>query len=379
MKKLLFAFYMITVLYSNNGIADIKIWDKTFGGSGIDHIASILQTIDGGFIMVGMTDSKGKGDSDAWIIGLDRNGNIIWDKTYGGKRWDRAISFYQTEKSGYIVVGSTESKGNGEADGWVLKLDNSGNKLWDKTVGGKKYDLLNSIIQTFDFGYIATGHTESKGTNNSAGWVVKLDKKGRILWEKTYGGNGDAIDSANSIIQTEDGNYVIAGDINSKAWVSKIDTKGNTIWEKTYGNMDWSSFKQIRKIKNGTFIAAGNTGKGPGNSDAWVVNLDNKGNKLWEKTVGGDDTDVLNTFQKTNDEALIFAGWSKSNEIDAADAWIFKLDIKGNLLWVEFFGESDWEDATSIIQIQDNSYIFTGWTTSKGMGNEDVWLVRFKK
>ena len=207
------------------------IWDKTYGGSKNDSLTSIQQTTDGGYVVAGITwsndgdvsDGYDRGLTDFWVVKLDGSGNKVWDKTYGGSDYDYVESIQQTSDGGYIVAGYTYSNdgdvsdgNNGGSDYWIVKLDGSGNKVWDKTYGGSSYDYAESIQQTSDGGYIVAGYTSSNDGDISDGnnggydyWVVKLDGLGNKVWDKTYGGSYG--DYAESIQQTSDGGYILAG------------------------------------------------------------------------------------------------------------------------------------------------------------------------
>ena len=204
----------------------VEAWDRTFGGKDWDEAESIIQTKDGGYVVAGYTWSKGAGSKDVWVIKLDKDGNKVWDRTFGGYHPDEADSIVQARDGGYVVAGWTESKGAGRADAWVIKLDENGNKVWDKTFGGKDWDEAKSIIQTKDGGYVVAGYTESRGTGRADAWVIKLDENGNKAWDKTFGSWDD--DFAESIIQVKDGGYVVAGYTRSKGagkadvWVIKL-------------------------------------------------------------------------------------------------------------------------------------------------------------
>ena len=211
-------------------------WAKTYGGSGYDVASSIQQTADSGYIVAGSTYSFSE-DSDSWVLKLDSNGNVTWQKTYGGSGGDFASSIQQTTDGGYIVAGSTYSFGASYDyfDFWVLKLDSNGNVTWQKTYGGSGDDVATSIQQTTDGGYIVAGLTDSFGVagyENDDFWVLKLDSNGNITWQKTYGGSD--YDYAYSIQQTTDGGYIVAGSTDSFGaggydydfWVLKLDSSG---------------------------------------------------------------------------------------------------------------------------------------------------------
>ncbi|MBU4510286.1 hypothetical protein KJ830_04470, partial [bacterium] len=308
-------------------------WDKTFGGSNDDGARSIVQTTDGGYAIAGYTSSKGAGKEDIWVIRLDPGGNMLWDKTFGGSDLDVAYSIIQTTDGGYVVAGLTESKGAGEVDAWVIKLDHGGNIVWDKTFGGSEDEFGKSIIQTIDGDYIVAGSTRSKGAGSFDAWVIKLDHGGNIVWDKTFGKSG--YDWANHIIQTTDGGYAIAGYTSSKgageldAWVIKLDHGGNIVWDKTFGGSedDWAG--PIIQTINGDYIVAGSTkSKGAGSEDIWLMKLDHEGNMLWDKTFGGSDRDFANSIIKTTDKGYMLAGFTFSKGAGGYDAWIIKLSSK---------------------------------------------------
>ena len=208
-------------------------WERTFGGSWDDRATDIIQTTEGGYAVAGYTLSKvaGEKDKDAWVVKLDNQGNLLWDNTFGGSDWDEANSIIQTTDGDYLVAGGTASKGVGEFDVWIVKLNSQGNIIWDKTFGGSDDDTANSIIQTTDGGYAIAGYRGKGAGRDDDAWIIKLDEKGNLLWDKTFGGSGDY--NPMSIVQTKDGSYVIAGipfSSNPRGvgfWIIKLDEEGN--------------------------------------------------------------------------------------------------------------------------------------------------------
>jgi hypothetical protein len=187
-----------------------KEWDKTYGGKLYDHAYSIRQTFDGGFVVAGQKDSTRYGEGGGlWVLKLDPFGDIEWQRTYNGEGQDYARSILQTVDGGYIVTGATGSFGAGKGDIWVLKLNEGGDIEWQRTFGGKEHDSARSIIQTDDGGYIVAGITQSFGLGDEDIWILKLDAKGKIEWQKSYGGYGR--EEASSIVPTYDGGYAVAG------------------------------------------------------------------------------------------------------------------------------------------------------------------------
>ena len=188
----------------------IEIWNKTFGGKNSDFCHSIWQTSDGGYIMIGDTWSYGVGYRDIWFIKTDEYGNELWNKTFGGKNKEYSNSAKQTNDCGYIITGETLSYGAGNYDVWLIKIDECGNEIWNKTFGGKYKDYSESVQQTSDGGYIITGETMSYGAGSWDIWLIKTDEYGNELWNKTFGGSNS--DSGSSLQITNDDGYIITGE-----------------------------------------------------------------------------------------------------------------------------------------------------------------------
>ncbi|MBA7537874.1 hypothetical protein ES705_30145 [subsurface metagenome] len=272
---------MCLFVFAEKEVLPILTWERTFGGSGDDVANSLIQTTDGGYMVAGPTYSKGAGEQDFWVIKLDSKGNMIWDRTYGGSACDEARSLIQTTDGGYAVAGYSSSKGAGGCDFWVIKLDHQGNMVWDKTFGGRNNDGAGflSLIQTTDGGYAVAGDTFSKGAGNVDFWVIKLDHQGNMVWDKTFGGR--SFDWVRSLIQTTDGGYAVAGYTYSKGaggadfWVIKLDHQGNMIWDRTYGGSDNDWAYSLFQTTDGGYAVAGYTdSKGAGEKDFWVIKLD---------------------------------------------------------------------------------------------------------
>ncbi|MHA2615669.1 MAG: InlB B-repeat-containing protein [bacterium JZ-2024 1] len=314
----------------------LNVWARTYGGAYWDTAEFIQQTSDGGYIVAGDTNTFSAGDDEIWVLKLDANGNILWQKTYGTARLDEVESIQQTSDGGYIVAGRTFSFAAGLDDIWVLKLDANGNVLWQKTYGGTDSDGASSIQQTSDGGYIVAGVTKSFGGGSWNIWVLKLDANGNVLWQKTYGGPYN--DWAYSLQQTSDGGYIVAGSTYSfgagsdDIWVLKLDADGNVLWQKTYGGADGDGAYSIQQPSDGGYIVAGSTYSfGAGSDDIWVLKQDADGNVLWQKTYGGTGSDRASSIQQTSDGGYIVAGSTYSFGAGFGDIWVLKLDANGNI------------------------------------------------
>jgi len=333
--------FWLLKLYENGNVN----WQKVYGGSGAEVPWDVNQTADGGYIVAGCTGSFGVGSDDLWIVKLDSEGHVVWEKSYGGPGSDCAASVRQTEDGGYIVAGGTSSFGAGSSDFWLLKLDGSGNVTWEKAYGGTGYDYVTSLGQTSDKGYIMAGYTSSFGVTNSGMWIIKVDENGVITWQKTYGGTG--YDYAESITQTQDGGYIVAGETTSfgagnyDLWIIKLDENGVITWQKTYGGTGYDYASSIRQTQDGGYLVAGSTKSfGAGNDDLLLIKLDNTGAVAWEKTYGGSGNDGIYFVNQVQDGTIIAAGGTDSFGAGNRDFWLLKLDPTGSIGSCPFEGIS---------------------------------------
>jgi hypothetical protein len=345
-----------------------KEWDKTFGGSNFDRAFSVQETSDGSYIIAGETESYGAGNCDIWLIKTDSSGDKEWDRTYGAWNYDRSYSVQQTSDGGYVVGGSIDYSNGMVA--CLIKIDANGNDLWLRTFNGSSYALGKSVRQTDDSGYILAG-LKDQGV-----WLIKTDSSGNEVWDKTFaesGGEGEL----NSVQQTKDGGYIIAGRSpgafepeSYDVWLIKTDSSGKTLWNKTFGGpgQDWAN--SVQQTSDGGYIVAGNTWSyGGSNMDAWLIKTDAEGNKIWNKVFSGTNKGIsadqleqtrktqtssdratgsirfgkMNTaaysVQQTSDGGYIAVGETSSygpgtgeNPFGGGgDIWLIKIDANGNM------------------------------------------------
>ncbi len=440
MKKfLLLHFALLMVHYACGQNPLVKMWDKRFGGSDGDALYSIQQTSDGGYILGGYSSSMISGDKtqdsrggwDYWIVKIDSFGNIQWDKDFGGSDDDRLFSIQQTADSGYILGGYSLSNISGDKtqnswgliDYWIVKTDSLGNKQWDKDFGGTDEDVLFSISQAIDGGYILGGYSYSgisgDKTQNSWGltdyWIVKTDSLGNKEWDKDFG--GILVDVLYSIQQTDDDGYILCGYSKSPTsgdktqdswgdfdyWIIKIDSLGNKKWDKDFGGINLDMPYSIQQTFNGGYILggysaspiSGNKTQNTWNNglDFWIVKTDSLGNQQWDKDYGGTSADELYKISITSDGGFLLSGDSYSqisgdkteNNLGQEQTWVVKTDSLGNKIWDKTILTTDHDETGFAIETKDGCYLMANTTfagiggdkTQASWGSIDYWLIKF--
>jgi len=353
-------------------------WTKAYGGLDIDYAYSVVQTADGGYALAGYTESFGVG-ADFWLIKTDSAGNALWNKTYGGNDTDIAYSTVQASDLGYALAGYTYSNNISQNDIFLVKADSSGTMQWNRTYGGTNQDYAYSVVQTRDGGYALAGATLSFGAGGADFYLVKTDSAGILQWNRTYGGGNN--DYAESVIQTSDGGYALAGYTDSFGaggydfWLVKTDPAGNMQWNKTYGGKGSDQAYSAVQTSDGGYALAGYTNSfGAGGYDFWLVKTDAVGTTLWNKTYGGTNQDSARSLVLTSDGGYAIAGYTYSG-VGFYDFCLVKADSSGNLMWSKTIGGKSSDLAYSVVQTRDGGYALAGYTTSYGCGN-DFWLVK---
>ncbi|PSR52709.1 hypothetical protein AHMF7605_03795 [Adhaeribacter arboris] len=442
-------FLLLYCILVNQSFAQTKIWDKTIGGKSNEQLTYAQQTSDGGYILGGTSQSgingdkttASKGGQDYWIVKLKADGTKTWDKTFGGNKNDLLTSLQQTKDGGYILGGFSLSGKSGDkseasrdnlkniefnrGDYWIIKLNADGTKVWDKTIGGDSRDEFSSLQQTSDGGYVLGGSSLSSNSGDKSEsnkglydyWVVKLKADGTKVWDNTIGGN--RFDKLNSVQQTSDGGYIVGGSSESNIsgdktennkevlhyysadyWIVKLTSDGTKAWDKTLGGENNDELRSLQQTKDGYVLGGssnsdssgdktehrkgGTDGGGNITNDYWVVKIKANGNKVWDKTIGGNNNDVLTSLQQTSDGGYLLGGSSDSGSsgdkteefqktdefYDPNDFWVVKIAATGAKVWDKTLGGNAGDYLSSLQQTSDGNYILGGSSNSGKSGDK---------
>lgn len=408
-------------------------WTQRYGGSGVDIPYVIKYTSDGGTVLAGYTDSKDgvvtlaepREYWDLWVLKADACGTIQWQKSLGGSNYESARDILQTTDGGFMVLGETNSTDGDVINGygstkdiWLIKLSATGNVEWQKRIGGSGLDIGNQIVPSGDGNFWIAASTTSndgdiRGNHGTGGFtdavILKVSLTGTVLWSKCFGGskNDELFD-----IEEINGKLFIAGYSNSvdgdippsqknyDVWLLCLDANGNKIFSKVYGgSQNDVSYTMTKGIDGSLTLAGYTTSKdgdvrgAKGSQDFWVVNIDQSGKLVWQNVLGGTDADFANCIMTDKDSSYIIGGLSYSSDGDVTDAkgegdfWVVKLNAAGTLVWQKSYGGSSTDHLRYIIHKPGmNEYYLAGdsesgdgdFSNSNGFGDVDFGLIKLK-
>lgn len=435
----------LTLFSFNKTFAQDILWEKSYGGKHADFLTDAVPTPDYGFILGGSSLSKktgnktedNRGDLDYWVWKMDEKGDLDWQKSFGGKGQDKLNRVLLTNDGGYLLAGSSDSGKEldkkdtirGRADFWIIKLNAKGNEEWQKTIGGNGQDEITCVITTMDGGFVIGGasssNTSGEKTDDSFGgidyWILKLDREGKIVWQKTFGGQYS--DELRSISMTNDKGFLLGGSSNSPEggnktgkclgerdyWIIKLDDKGMMQWQQSIGSAGDDKLSVVCTTKDGDYIIAGSSNSETGNdktksnergTDFWVVKMNPERKIIWQETYNIGETDVLTSLVENDNKTILLGGYAqgeiarKKNSKKAEESRVMagtddyvalKINENGEELWRRSIGSSGQDILQKVIETRDGGYLMAGTSKGKisndrnsGIGSNDFWVVKLK-
>jgi regulation of enolase protein 1 (concanavalin A-like superfamily) len=395
------------------GNNDILIWNQTFGGEKNDEARRIIRVSDGGFLVIGQTESFGNG---AWVIRTDSDGRERWNRTFGKRGTDSFNAVIEMRGGGFALAGTSDAFSNKGQGAWLVRIDAQGTELWNRTYGGDVLDYAQSVAENPRGGLVIAGVTNSESGQLADALLIKTDSAGNLIWKKTFGGSG--ADEARSVVVTRQEEIIFTGSSFSPGltiddfWVVRIDAEGNERWNRKVAGKGLERGMAIAFSPENGFLVGEAVA-----ADTWeihLVNLDSDGTVLWDKTFTGIDPDILSgswSLSQLTDKSLVLSGageglgtWAlemradgtetgrhlfgmKTKEISptpqttwrqpyAPGGWLVKTDAQGAELWNTTFGDNRIQDPFAVRQISDGGYVIAGSAVNDGI-HSDAWLTFF--
>jgi hypothetical protein len=361
----------------------VVTFEKTYGNREKSAGLSMQKTPDGGYVLFGWTRSFGEGadEGDMYLIKTDELGNVIWEQTFGGDGWEDGYSVAATDDGGYVMLGSTKSFGAGGADMYLIKVDAGGNKLWEKTFGGPKDENARDVKQTSDGGYILIGYTKSFGAGMADMYAVKTDKDGNEMKARTFGGTGN--DWGRSVMETSDGSYLLLGTTpgtHNDIFLVKTDCCGNTLWEKRYDGLGKDKGMYVTEGFDGGYIILGNSiSYGKPHADIYIIMTDKDGNEIRSGKIGGSHEDWGYSVKQIAADRFIVFGSTKSFSEGDSDFYLVKLILDGDdfhKIFEKTFGGDKSDVGWAAAVADDGGYALFGWTSSFGNDRGEMYFVK---
>jgi hypothetical protein len=336
-----------------------------YGGNGYDEGNDVKQTLDGGYIITGSTSSIGQGNTDMYLLKLDSMGQVTFQKTFGGVSNEIGKSIVQLADSSYVMAGYTSSSGVGGYDVFLVKADKAGNLIWQKTIGGADWDFANSMDTTADGGFIIAGTTYSYGKGNADGFVIKTDANGDTTWTKTFGGLKD--DEFKSVIQTSDGNYALTGytksfnDSLGDGWIIRIDQNGIATYTTSVGGLYSDVLNDVVELTNTNlyYVGSNKSYKNGINTVNWRYSINSSNGLVLDDYIGNTNTERYNSSAVGLNGTVISVGYN--NFVGASsDANIHV--YTPNLGYISYFpfGIENTDELFSISRTKDKGFVSVG-------------------
>ncbi|MBD3232684.1 MAG: T9SS type A sorting domain-containing protein [candidate division Zixibacteria bacterium] len=354
------------------------ILTRAYGDSAADNARDIEALLGGGYIIAGSTESYGAGLNDCSLMRLDEVYNLLWFRTYGGAEEDIAVAVKQVDDD-YIFLGETQSFGAGQRDLYLVRADSDGEVIWERTYGGSDMEYAASLELAPDGGLVLFGHTRSYGAGNYDMYCVKTDSAGNLQWEQTYGGS--EYEDGRSITAVQGGGYLLTGGTssfgagNKDYYAVKIDENGEVEWSNTYGDSGNDMARDVEPTLDNGFILGGYSDSfSKSNFDILIVKIDSLGTQQWQRTHGTNVIEFAFAIEQTQDDGYVIAGHSIVDGF-YGDFSLIKTNSSGWFEWGNLYGSDFQEVAYSIEITEFGNYLLIGDTNGYGNGMLDVYLV----
>lgn len=359
------------------------LWIRSYGGNSQDVAESVVESSGGGFAISGYTNSYSPGgDYDYWLIHTDPNGNLLWEKTYGGSEDEFYGALIECNDGGFALIGSSHSytlNVSVSYNMWWVRTDDSGNMLWNQPYQhGDSSGSGSGLVECSDGGFALAGHTSKNGLYTYDVWLVRITANGGIVWEDTYG-DPAYIEYCQAVVECSGGGFALAGrriiaGNDTDFYLVRTDANGNELWQSTFHKGSFDQCLSLIECSGGGFALVGRTGPDNLNTDSWLVRTDANGNKLWDKTYGdASGNDCCFSVVECWDGGFALAGFYNGSHTDS-DFYLVRIDTNGNTLWEQTYGTGSDDFGLGMMLCGNGDYTLVGVTGEYGY--EQAMLMR---
>jgi len=372
----------LSLLAAHAGPVAAQTWVRTYGGPEDDYLSGLQETPDGGFLVVGSTRSFGEGEFDMWLLRLDPDGDVLWERTFGGASYDFGTGSISDPAGGFLVAGATDSFGGAPRDFWLIRLDEDGDTIWQRTYGTSSHDTADTILPVPGGGFLLVGGTMAVGNGDL--WVVKLDQDLNPESGASHGKSGTDLEMLLGVAPTPDGGAVLVGTavfpnpggggLNYDMLVLRVDSQGRKVWHHRFGGPGEDHGRAVAVASDGYLVAGSTVSFSPDGMSLWLLKLDFDGNLLWQRTLG---TGTAGYFLGPGPGGGFLVGGSilAPGGTDL-DVWIVHIDGQGRMLWQVRVGGLLDDNAFQFLEVSGGGYLVGGHTQSFGSGKQDILLMR---
>jgi parallel beta-helix repeat protein len=370
---------MVTTASSDVILDSFPKWNKTFGGEDNDYGYKIAQCGDEGYAIAGVTYSYGGSDRDGWLVRVDGSGNCLWNKTFGGPLDDEFRDIVVCSDGGFAIMGTTDSYGPGSQDVWLFRTDENGNHLWNKTYGSGSDDRGRALIECSSGGFAIAGYRIGTGWD---GWLIRTNDTGDVEWTQSFVDTGDQ--RFEDIVECDNGDLALAGWTGilstERFWLVRTDLNGTQLWSKSYNGVSAERCVSVVECSTGGFAMTGWTKSyGAGGLDIWLVRTDASGNHLWNTTFGGTLSDSAGEVIEVPSGGFAIVGSTESFGAGNTDLWLIRTNATGQHLWNMTCGDTLDDGGSGLLRLMNGTYVLVGSTESYGAGGSDAWLVAIQR
>lgn len=380
-------FLLSTCLCTSGSFAQEVQFEKTFGSNMGSEALKVLETSDGGLLLVGQTNANTSGLADFHMVKTDAQGEEIWSLTHGGFNNDIPNDAVELPDGGFAIVGFTGSfTQNPSRDIYLIKVDADGNLIWTKSIGGPQTDEGTGILLMPDGGFVLSALTESYGAGGRDAWLIRTDSIGDTLWTQTYGGS--EFDDVWEVEHTADGGFILTGGNYSFAngaeddlWLIKTDGDGNEEWIKNFGVADMLDWGWDLTVVSDGYVAVGLHNNNPNvaapaSGEAHFIKTDLDGNLVWDKSIAHSFRLEATGIDACSDGGFVLSG-SKVTGPTSSSFWVTKTDANGKVVWTKDFGVSNAINrAQDLIQTTNGDIVAVGYAGFTQSSLQTMHMVR---